>query len=66
MDEYLKFKRLKIKKNCHLSTSDKIINYNPSLLKQIMVSSRTELMVEHSAVWRVLFFPVKKGIGISL
>jgi hypothetical protein len=37
MDEYLKFKRLKIKKNCHLSTSDKIINYNPSLLKQMYI-----------------------------
>jgi len=41
MDEYLKFKRLKIKnkKNCHLSTSNKNINYNPSLLKQMYIIS---------------------------
>jgi len=43
MDEYLKFKRLKIQKkttkNCHLSTSNKNINYNPSLLKQMYIIS---------------------------
>jgi hypothetical protein len=39
MDAYLKFKRLKIKKKCHLSKSDKNINYNPFLLKQMYIIS---------------------------
>jgi hypothetical protein len=39
MDENLKLKRLKIQKNCQLSKSDKNINYNPSLLKQMYIIS---------------------------